>query len=1109
VNKDKHLIVFYRKTIHADSYSNKVSESARTMATDYFDVVDIKNYTKEAPLTKLIDENPICNDSCQDDVTIQSYPIYCDTDKIQKYKIALNNDDPLGHNDLPYMSMIQVHITPEVLARLVEFNILDENENTVDLFRDDLYDVFNSFVKSFPEYRIRYRVYNTLSAGDFTIIIKSDKADTSFRISTMLRRRIANNNGKEATNIVLYKTYTVLTFDSSIIATDLDEIETNNGLFAIRCCFSNKYWAEKNKIDLHFKDFGEEISNNIFRLNGRYDFSLELTDDEFKQIYPLIAERKGIKLAPYENKTYETDKINEKKFCKVSFLIFLLKNGYISYINERYLFKYDDANDSKVTSSESKIKIFPKCTDDEFLDQYNDSKYKVLLQNFNIVNKNIQKITFYRKNVMYYMSLLKKLIGLCQTINGLSDTRIYAAMLMNQLDVVLKGTYEYLQAIVRTGNFEFLNDLESCLRESVIALDSYAKYIRDNNLQSMQTPNYTLESNISMEKCLISYTHFLKEFIDWYNEEKTKKGIGEITQDFCPVMLPNLSNSNVSIELMFPTITDRLEEKNVKRLMVVKCPTLRDLTNMPEMISLLFHEVAHQFRYEKRSKRNEALLHYCVSAAFEPLLHRIQTELNIKLPQTYEVNTFIKSFFGTLLKEIYVKKMYKKSDIIFKYPLFVFRNKIVDDLSMLWEKHNLEENLQRYKNNIFESIKFDIDSKIDGENINTISTFYDSMKKGFKNKKDAQNKLTNFKNALCKLCRFENGYDSITALLNYLDEKDNDCIIELLLCKISLREIYEEFYSELCKKIEQNESDTPDMESCPEYRFISRYLGIDYKTDANFNEFYNLLISKSDFSFRDVKNIVFSSINEYREQTSDLFMCNLLSLTPFGYLNIMAHVLPVNTKLTDLYRKRLSYVIYFSYKINNRDDLYNILYEDISKNIKMLLDYHKDEFDKHKICFNYSEFNSASQQNKIPDEQLSKLKDFCLYVKKQLIATGDNIFSDSIAELNHYYVMLRIVISLFVDYENCISTLMYTPEMNEDLKRGAKILKGLHNNLKNHYLWKYCDISQKVLNTPYIKYSSEKSKISEINAITLRFIEDMYYTNKVQSAQNIIKEGNN
>jgi len=105
--------------------------------------------------------------------------------------------------------------------------------------------------------------------------------------------------------------------------------------------------------------------------------------------------------------------------------------------------------------------------------------------------------------------------------------------------------------------------------------------------------------------------------------------------------------------------------------------------------------------------------------------------------------------------------------------------------------------------------------------------------------------------------------------------------------------------------------------------------------------------------------------------------------------------------------------------------------------------------------------------------------------------------------------MLRIVISLFVDYENCISTLMYTPEMNEDLKRGAKILKGLHNNLKNHYLWKYCDISQKVLNTPYIKYSSEKSKISEINAITLRFIEDMYYTNKVQSAQNIIKEGNN
>ena len=118
------------------------------------------------------------------------------------------------------------------------------------------------------------------------------------------------------------------------------------------------------------------------------------------------------------------------------------------------------------------------------------------------------------------MRLLSRLIDMCGTLNGLSDMRIYCTLVLNYLEVLMNNLNHYCNGINKHERYELVSYMDSALGSMIYILNAYIDYVRNNNLQSLQTPNYNIESNLSLEKYLIGYSGFIEELLQCYKQEE-------------------------------------------------------------------------------------------------------------------------------------------------------------------------------------------------------------------------------------------------------------------------------------------------------------------------------------------------------------------------------------------------------------------------------------------------------------------------------------------------------------------------------------------------------------------------------------------------------------
>lgn len=113
-------------------------------------------------------------------------------------------------------------------------------------------------------------------------MIGSDNPDVPHYIARHIRHRYVVDNSK---NIILYKTYTLLSIGTRVIGTLSTTEEDQKGHFIIRGSYSNLYWGaneqEKKDIELHYAG----VRNEIKLLFGRYDFSTVLSEVQFSKIF--------------------------------------------------------------------------------------------------------------------------------------------------------------------------------------------------------------------------------------------------------------------------------------------------------------------------------------------------------------------------------------------------------------------------------------------------------------------------------------------------------------------------------------------------------------------------------------------------------------------------------------------------------------------------------------------------------------------------------------------------------------------------------------------------------------------------------------------------------
>lgn len=1138
---DLRLLKLYRKAVHQPKATNTEGTSTLALATDYFDAMEVQEVPFKYALRDMIGTEDDLHIT-KYDVSMQSYPLYCPSETIKKHKNDDKYRNPFDNNErLTYLSIIQVYITPETIAR-IHFEKKQDSLDVLDVISEDLHTIINDYA-SISKRSFYYRVYQTISVGDFAIVINSKEADVPFCISTIIRKRrmISNpidNKKYTSANIVLYKTYTILSINNTLIKGDIVS-KAKDSRFVLRCCYSNKYWSHRTlSVNSELAKYEAKINGRLKRLNGRYDFSVDLSDERFIAIF---SDLRHYKLdISYEVDAELFNGYDSDKYDEADYLHYLLTQGYVSHINERYVFKFTDTMD-EISSEAVGISAELQNNPSAFLEQKNEELIEKTLKDFNDVYKAVLSIQDkgYRKNLQYNMVLLNRLIYLCDTINGLSDTRIYCSLLLRQIISVITGVKNYCFNI--SNNIKGAWDrLDSDLKGSIYALNSYAEYIRNNNLQSLQTPNYNLESSVSIEKYLIGYSYLLDKILSNYSSSKVFNSPDKKKSSFSaliPVMIPQAENASLTIKVMFPQIS-MVEESIHSKLMVVECPSIRELINVPEIVATLFHEVAHQFRYESREYRNKEIMKYCISILFDKSALDISNSLRRELPSVSmtqdicpDINNAMRDAYLSVAYPDYVSA--DKSQInMLELPLTLLCGKLRSDFEHFLKDGEEIERVSSYIKGFAERIKAYID-------INEVAI------------RDALINLGEFESKILTISndRLDAYLECVEECIRFLldsvkskskpDNSDQSiedqakAIIDLLgsikgnisnrVTFVRMRDsFYHKFYDLSCNLYSNhsNEAVLSDHLFTID-QSIGRFLCIDYPSPANEYIFTKYV---SDFVVQSfIESIVNmdSAVKDYREQTSDLFMVNMMRLSPYGYLYMMVRNLMIDTEPKEVYLKRITIVMYVIWgnrtNINGcLESVWSIAQQAIADMLLHYITYYINISPQMSNVFRIGlkELNNGE----IKDEQLSQNITLTIKVLQNVrvklfdFESGiDANYDDSVhakigTDITHQIHLLEYLEELVMSSNKFIEQLERNDYLYEDLDRGKSAISEWSDEWqsKNDKIFNFCLKAARFFNDPTLRYHEES--FEDFNEEMIQFVQCLFYGFKFEMGRSVGQE---
>ena len=1210
---DIRLITLKRKNVGIHSGETHSGEKKRSkgdgsrqnyFATDYFDLMSVTKKSIENDLTEIMG---VCPDEEENNETaVQSFVLYSNSCLHQSgspFDVQENEQQRA-----PFLSVIQIHITPEILAYLE----LSNDREAADIFMEDISALVSAWEGAHEEKgSFTYKIYQLLSAGDFAVVIRSRRAKDAFAVSTRIRKRAVKveENGKEI-RLVLYKTYTLFTIDGCVIEVSADEEAEHKGQFVLRGCYSNVYWSNKETV---LNDIAQMHidTKSFYGLNGRYDFSVQLDVKDFRILFP--------RLKNYKFPEDVSGEMGLPEGCsdEVQYLWYLMDKGYLSYINERYLLDADDiqdTNDENKKENISEVIKLKRGSNEPFLDENISKRCEEVLNKYRKLKEAMADIKGYRKNMDYYTSLLGKLIRLCQTINILSDTRIYAVFLLEQLEIVIDSMDVYVK-LLKEDDTDLLDLINEDLRVSVYTLDCYANYIRNNNLQSVQTPNYNIESKVSMEKMLIGYSEFLKCLMDLYldyrenKENKMKDSADTALNRYFPIVVPDLGKEEVSVEIMFPegNGTDGEEEEKIRNkkvngrryLLVITTPTLYDLNCTKNLSVSLFHEIAHQFRYESREERNKVLLDYVLERECDGIVYSVLDGINRKTERHVcnEIQAYICSALKKAIKDNFFKGTNKQS-------LNRFLRFIQGEMGIILREDKTKAEIET----VFRRFMSKINEYVDIENESAVSAvrmlkelkeeWLKALAEQAKNpvKAGREEELEKLKE-LVKLeqrmvnCAFVSAFlcsegekeigglpknvnhmierqEAENQIAKWCEDTDQDWNnLDEYIPEADLRAAYSKFaewiyaykledlrlgkddarnsaldasYAELCEVWRTRTAalqDEDSEEKLLEWAETGRYLGIDWEGERNKKQYRNIISQNMTKAADNIIEDIARAVMYYREETADIFMCELVQLSDFGYLNLMAENLPNNGDIFTRFEERIINVFCVLYCTESIDGKEDIKVERLCNACGRIID---------KIC---DDIKSMLEEYDLKEETVSKLnqitagKDPDVWKSQNLkgveilddleewagdAALDKKLRTETADLLKRYRTIIQMVRILYERGDEYISRLGQYEELKKDLLRGREEIKDFREKLKvfgdqtkdaeeqreqtdelrisAKKINQYCEGLRDMMEEPYQNLSGEKR--SGFHKMSIEFFLSMYYLNKTQCA-GMLKEKNN
>lgn len=504
-------------------------------------------------------------------------------------------------DDYPVFTIIQVFINPEwYQCTGVEIGG-QKKEVTTQTCEEEIRKAISQYLEC-EKKTMQWELYSLLTEGDFALIVRSSNIHDAYDISSLIRN-IHMLDGKEGKKAIFF-TYSITgayVQNNNTHPAKWSEYLYPQDKVIVRMEFTNKF-----RFDL-FQKPGHMLLELGERLFGRYDYQVEMSGTEFEEIYPFL-------LAFKSSNWERTLRCGSSKSQKVQLICQMINEGYISHINEKLLLKYEE--NSFLEKNYVNVWHVELCKEWTSLYQLNRDRIRKLREQSSNIVKQLENYYIYERNLKEYARLLGRICRVFYEINKQKELRVSLSVLIRQYRVFLQSIENYLKKAQMFHEEIVAEILVDNLKMGINTLDIYTRHMRNVNLQTLQTPNFEFQTNMSVEKILLSYSQFLCPFME------RCKAPYVLSQTLHPIVVPVLEVKDLSVAVLFDDEHPEDEDSRDK-LMIVNSPTFLNLCESCFLIPILFHEVAHHFRYESQEIRNECLKKYILKSVIFNMVMKV------------------------------------------------------------------------------------------------------------------------------------------------------------------------------------------------------------------------------------------------------------------------------------------------------------------------------------------------------------------------------------------------------------------------------------------------------------------------------------------------------
>lgn len=599
----------------------------------------------------------------------------------QRYCLYTSNkgDETIldSNKELPILTIIQIFRNPD-LYQVSDF--ADGQKANAGSWMQKITEYMNKQV-SLKGDHIRWRLFPLLTAGDFALLIRSTTVHEAYDISTAIRsiEVSVTDFNKNIINRPAFYTYSICGVLSSD-CTQWTRYLSKNDKIVIRIQYTSSFRERVPKENREIKRDLIKMGDHLF---GRYDHQIFYSPEEFQELYPYILE--------YKSSSLKVNTDSKITYPRVQILVEMLENGYISHLNERLLLRYEqDQHLENIDGEKWEMNSrYP------WKDLYNLNKAKIdaIKQKTDQLGEQLQGCYQSARNLKEYVRLLGRFGRIFYEINKHFELQINLANLLEQYECLVNSLQRYVDLYKSEKPKKYAGEIEEYLRYGIGALEIFTRYFRNVNLQTLQTPNFDLQTNMSVVKLLLAYSQFMKPYV------KKRKDPYFLRKTLIPIIVPSMRTQDMSVSVLFDASYET--EEDFSYLMVVFCPTFAFLCETCFLIPSVFHEISHQFRYEERKQRNQCIKEYILKQFIYLILLDLLDE-----PRYYDFKnaSFLNEVTESVYKEFadFLQEMDEKC--YFEYTN-ALRTELINFISVVKSKDVLIENsVEKYMEMTRESI---------------------------------------------------------------------------------------------------------------------------------------------------------------------------------------------------------------------------------------------------------------------------------------------------------------------------------------------------------------------------------------------------------------------